>query len=157
MIETEMERVRKTFISGNEETRTFLENHNSTVTSSGTGLTELIRRPELDYDLLSPLDPDRPLLPRDVCEQVNIEIKYEGYIQRQRKQAGQMEKMEKYPVPADLDYKDVGSLRLEARQKLALIRPETIGQASRIAGVSPADVNVLYVYLQALNREPHQT
>ena len=151
-IEQEMLRVQKTFVPGNQSTRDFLEKHQSTDTPSGISLADLIKRPELDYDMLLELDPDRPLLPPDVCEQVNIEIKYEGYIQRQRKQAQQMTKMEKYPIPAALDYDQVGSLRLEARQKLKQVRPETIGQASRIAGVSPADINVLYIYLQSMRQ-----
>ena len=105
-------------------------------------------RPELSYEILAPLDPERKELPADVIEQVEIEIKYEGYITRQLKQVEQYKKMEKKMIPEDLNYDDVPSLRIEARQKLKKIRPENIGQASRISGVSPADISVLLVYLK---------
>ena len=109
---------------------------------------ELIKRPELSYELLSEIDPDRPSLSWRVREQVNIEIKYEGYIRRQRQQVEQFRKMEGKKLPADMDYKSLKGLRLEAQQKLDRIRPENIGQASRISGVSPADISVLLIYLE---------
>ena len=111
-------------------------------------MIELIRRPELSYDALASADPERPDVPEDVREQVNIEIKYEGYIERQKRQVEQFAKRESKKIPKTIDYDDVKSLRIEARQKLKDFRPESIGQASRIGGVSPADVNVLLVYLK---------
>ena len=116
--------------------------------NTGTRLTELIRRPELDYEKLAPIDEGRPELPEEVQEQVNINIKYDGYIKRQLKQVEQYKKMEKKRIPVDIDYDDVMSLRLEARQKLKQFQPVSVGQASRISGVSPADISVLLVYLE---------
>ena len=118
---------------------------------SGASIKELIRRPELNYMALAPIDPERPALPEDVQEQVNINIKYEGYIRRQMSQVKQFKKMEKKRIPEDIDYEDVGSLRIEARQKLSKIRPASIGQASRISGVSPADISVLLIYLEQMH------
>ena len=114
----------------------------------GVKLSDLIRRPELDYDLLYEIDEGRPSLPIDVREQVNINIKYEGYIERQIKQVEDFKKLESKIIPETIDYNDVKSLRLEARQKLQELRPLSIGQASRISGVSPADISVLLVYLE---------
>ena len=111
-------------------------------------MTELIRRPELNYDLLSEIDADRPHLPEEVAEQVNINIKYEGYITRQMKQVSQFKKLEKKKLPEDLDYNEIHGLRIEAVQKLNLIKPVSIGQASRISGVSPADISVILVFLE---------
>ena len=116
-------------------------------------MEELIRRPELDYEKLQPVDPERPELPADVREQVNIEIKYEGYIRRQRQQVEHFKKLESRLIPDDIDYSDVGSLRIEAAQKLERFRPHSLGQASRIAGVSPADVAMLNVWLEQRRRE----
>ena len=116
---------------------------------SGTTLAELIRRPELSYEAIKPLDKERSELPWDVQEQVDINIKYDGYIRRQLKQVEQFKKLEAKKIPADLDYEKVGSLRIEARQKLEAYRPISIGQASRISGVSPADISVLLVYLSS--------
>ncbi len=147
-IAEETERVKKTRIPHSEDLDRFLAENGSIVTGAGFTAAELIRRPELSYDLLEPLDPERPELPKDVREQVNIEIKYEGYIRRQKKQVEAFKKMETRRIPEDIDYHDVGSLRLEARQKLERFRPSSIGQASRIAGVSPADISVLLVYLE---------
>ena len=124
----------------------------STPLSSGSTIGELIRRPELSYELLAPIDPERPDLPEDVQEQVNINIKYDGYIQRQKKQVEQFKKLEIKKIPEDIDYDQVQSLRLEAVQKLKLYKPMNIGQASRISGVSPADVSVLLVYLEQRGR-----
>ena len=147
-ITDEIERVNKTKIPHSEELDAFLEKNGSTVTGAGFTVAELIRRPELGYAVLAPLDPNRPELPKDVQEQVNIEIKYEGYIERQKRQVRQFKKLEGKQIPADIDYKDVLSLRLEAAQKLDRYRPANIGQASRISGVSPADISVLVVYLE---------
>lgn len=110
-------------------------------------------RPELSYEMLSAIDPMREVLPDDVIEQVEIEIKYEGYIERQLKQVEHYKKMEKKKIPADIDYNDIGSLRLEARQKLSVYRPISVGQASRISGVSPADISVLLVYLEHYHKK----
>ena len=111
-------------------------------------MTELIRRPELTYMDLAPIDPERPEYDLDVQEQVNINIKYEGYIKRQLSQVKQFKKMEKRKIPEDIDYEDVKNLALEAKQKLSEIRPLTIGQASRISGINPADISVLLIYLK---------
>lgn len=149
-IRSEIDRVSKTNVGAKQNVQEFLEKHKSTRLESGMTLADLIRRPELNYDILKELDPERPDYPRDVCEQVNIEIKYEGYIKRQMKQVEQFRKYESYIIPETINYDDVGSLRLEARQKLKDFRPQSIGQASRIAGVSPADVSVLLVYIKQM-------
>lgn len=149
-IKEEIDRVKHQNIGTGDTVQDFLEAHGSTRLESGATLADLIRRPELSYELLAAIDPERPDLPDDVKEQVNIEIKYEGYIDRQKRQVAQFEKAEKRSIPEDIDYDDVKSLRLEARQKLKEFRPENVGQASRIAGVSPADISVLLVYLKQL-------
>lgn len=149
-IRREIDRVKHQNIGTGDTVQEFLEAHGSTRLESGATLADLIRRPELSYELLADIDPGRPDLPDDVKEQVNIEIKYEGYIDRQKRQVAQFEKAEKRNIPEDIDYDDVKSLRLEARQKLKEFRPENVGQASRIAGVSPADISVLLVYLKQL-------
>ena len=146
-IEEEIKRVEHTNIGANEKVQAFLEKHGSTPLKSGTTLRELIRRPELSYEELAEIDENRPELRADVQEQVNIEIKYEGYIQRQKRQVEQFKKLETKKIPKDIDYDDVYSLRLEAKQKLKEYEPTSIGQASRISGVSPADISVLLVYL----------
>ncbi len=153
-IEKETERLQKTFVGVNEETNAFLRSQGSSELQAGSGvsLAELCKRPELNYESLSALDPKRPELPYSVREEVGIEIKYEGYIRRQMQQVESFRKMEKKRIPEDLQYEDIKNLRLEARQKLSRIRPENIGMASRISGVSPADVSVLLVYLEQ-NRE----
>ncbi len=148
-IEEEIERVEHTNIGANEMVQAFLEKHGSTPLKSGTTLGELIRRPELSYEELAEIDENRPELRADVQEQVNIEIKYEGYIQRQKRQVEQFKKLETKKIPKDIDYDDVYSLRLEAKQKLKEYEPTSIGQASRISGVSPADISVLLVYLES--------
>jgi len=153
MIQKEMERVSKVMLGANQKVQSFLENCNSIPLNTGTGLVELIRRPELSYDLLAPLDDARPNLPEEVREQVNINIKYSGYISRQMKQVEQFKKLEKKRIPDDIDYKDVHNLRKEAIQKLSMIKPVSIGQASRISGVSPADISVLLVYLEQYKRK----
>ena len=134
-------------VGGSAEVQSLLESLNSTLLKSGTTIAELIRRPELNYKVLAPIDKERPELPEDVCEQVEINIKYDGYIRRQMKQVEQFKKLENKRIPENIDYDSIQSLRLEAKQKLNQIRPVSIGQASRISGVSPADISVLLVYL----------
>ena len=151
-IREEIERVKLLRIGAGAATQQCLTQLGSTRLSTSSTMAELIRRPELDYRSLSPLDPDRPDLPFDVQEEVNIEIKYEGYIIRQEKQVEQFRRMEEKKIPEDLDYDQVPSLRNEARQKLKNVRPSSIGQASRVMGVNPADVSVLMVYLKGRNR-----
>ncbi len=147
MIDEEIRRVEHTNIGTSEKVQSLLESFGSTPLTSGTTLAELIRRPELSYEKLSPIDEKRPELPYDVKEQVDINIKYDGYIKRQMRQVEQFRKMEKKKIPDDIDYDEIQSLRIEARLKLKQIRPASIGQASRISGVSPADISVLLVYL----------
>lgn len=149
-IQEETQRVEKTTVGATEEIQKFLERHNSTPLKSGSTLGELIRRPELSYEMLEEIDKNRPELMNGVGEQVNINIKYEGYIKRQMKQVEQFKKLEEKKIPKDLNYDDVGSLRIEARQKLKMFQPLSIGQASRISGVSPADISVLLVYLEQM-------
>ena len=139
-------------IGTGKKVQELLEQAKSTPLNSGSTLAELIRRPELNYDLLAPLDPERPMLARGVAEQVNINIKYEGYIKRQLKQVELFKKMEKKRIPEDFSYEEVPSLRIEARQKLEQYRPVSIGQASRISGVSPADISVLLVFMEQQKR-----
>lgn len=152
MIEKEIERVNDIMIGGSREVQEFLENHNSTPLKTAVSLAELIRRPELSYELLEPLDKERVQLPADVIEQVNINVKYEGYITRQLKQVEQFKKMEVKLIPESLDYNDISGLRIEARQKLSAVRPHSVGQASRISGVTPADISVLLIYMEQFNR-----
>ena len=147
LIEEEIERVSHVVIGANKKTQDFLAEHDSVALNTGTTLTELIRRPELNYDLLAPLDLDRPELHPEVREQVNINIKYDGYITRQIKQVEEFKRLEKKKLSTDLDYEQISGLRIEARQKLNKLKPISIGQASRIQGVSPADISVLLVYL----------
>ena len=147
LISAEIERVSHVVIGANKKTQEFLAEHESVELNTGTTLTELIRRPELNYDLLAPLDPDRPELHPEVREQVNINIKYDGYITRQIKQVEEFKRLEKKKLSPDIDYEKISGLRIEARQKLNKLKPISIGQASRIQGVSPADISVLLVYL----------
>ena len=149
LIDQEIERCKNTFFGGNKKVQDFLEEHGSIPVKKGVSLADLIRRTELDYDTLAELDEDRPDLPSEVTYQVNLNIKYEGYLIRQQKQVEDFVKIEKRHIPDDIDYSLVPSLRIEARQKLAAIRPKNLGQASRIAGVSPADVSVLLVYIES--------
>lgn len=148
-IEKEISRVERTNVGTSENVQNLLVKYGSTPLTSGTTLAELIRRPELNYDILAPIDKNRPVLEESVVEQVNINIKYSGYINRQLRQVEQFKKMENKKIPDDIDYEEVKSLRIEAKQKLKQIRPSSIGQASRISGVSPADISVLLVYLNA--------
>ena len=151
-IAKEIERTEHATIGGTPEVQKLLEEKGSTLLKSGTTIAELIRRPELGYEDLAPIDKERPELPWDVKEQVEINLKYEGYIKRQMKQVEQFKKMEAKKIPENLDYEKVGSLRIEAKQKLEAYRPVSIGQASRISGVSPADISVLLVYLEQYRR-----
>ena len=150
LIGEEIERVENTGIGASKEVQKLLESLGSTELKSGTTLAELIRRPELNYELLAAIDKKRPMLPAGVMEQVNINIKYDGYIKRQLKQVEQFKKLEVKRIPTDIDYNKVSSLRIEAVQKLNMYRPMNIGQAARIAGVSPADISVLLVYLEQI-------
>ena len=144
----EIHRIKKIKIGAEKKTQQFLESVNSSPLSTGVTLDELIRRPELDYRIVASLDPERTELPDEVIEQINIEVKYEGYIRRQQKQVKQFQKMEKRLLPETLDYEKIHGLRLEARKKLNEYRPVSVGQASRISGVSPADISVLLIYLK---------
>ena len=150
LIKKEVDRIEHTNIGANEKVQKLLEAHNSTPLKTGTTLAELIRRPELCYEDLAEIDPERPKLKYDVIEQVNIHIKYDGYIKRQMKQVEQFKKLENKKLPENFDYNEVNSLRIEAKQKLNLYQPHSVGQASRIAGVSPADISVLLVYLEQM-------
>ena len=150
LIQKEIERVAGVKIGANKEVQALLESYGSIPLNTGTTLTELIRRPELDYEKLAPIDKERPELPYDVVEQVNINIKYDGYIVRQIKQEEHYKKLENKKIAEDFDYDEVPSLRIEARQKLKLYKPLSIGQASRISGVSPADISVLLVYMEQM-------
>ena len=145
-IQSEIKRLEKTVIGVSDRVQMFLGKYGSTLLKSGITLAELVKRPELDYVKLAKLDEGRPELPDDVTEQVNIEIKYEGYIKRQMQQVAQFKKLEDKKLPEDFDYSEVNSLRREAVQKLNKVQPATIGQASRISGVSPADISVLLVH-----------
>jgi tRNA uridine 5-carboxymethylaminomethyl modification enzyme len=151
-IDQEVERLRKTTVGATKKVNSFLEKHNSSILRSGSTLADLLRRPELNYDILDDIDDNRIPLDDSVVEQVNISLKYEGYIGRQLKQVAQFKKMEKKYLSSDLNYKDIKGLRIEAMQKLDSIKPRSIGQASRISGVSPADISVLLVYLEQLRR-----
>ena len=149
-IEGEIERLNRINIGANQAVQEFLEKLGSTPLKTGANLAELIRRPELDYQAVAELDPDRPKLDLDVIEQVNINIKYDGYIRRQLQQVKQFRKMEKKKLDPKFDYSEVKGLRKEAAQKLNLYQPISIGQATRISGVSPADISVLLVYLEQM-------
>ena len=146
-IEDEIARVMKINLGPTPEVNSLLESYGSTPLNNGIKMADVIKRPEMDYDKLAPIDFNRPELPDDVREQVNIQIKYEGYITRQQHQVQQFKKLEARKIPEDIDYEQVMGLRIEARQKLEAVRPVNIGQASRISGVSPADVNMLLVHL----------
>lgn len=147
MIDAEVERMKKTTVGARAEVQELLARYESTALQSGTTLAELLKRPELSYEIIGKIDKDRQELPEDVKEQVNIELKYEGYIKRQLRQVEQYKKLENKKIPDDIDYDDVYSLRKEAVQKLKELRPASVGQASRISGVSPADISVLLIYL----------
>ena len=148
MISEEMERLDSVFVGCAENVQEVLRRYNSTELKSGTSLAELLKRPEIKYEYLADIDPERPELSKEVTDQVEINLKYDGYIKRQLKQVEQFKKLENKKIPLDLDYKEIGSLRAEAVQKLETYRPLSIGQASRISGVSPADISVILVYLE---------
>ena len=148
LIFEETERLKNKMVGGNAKVQEFLSSHESTPLKTAVSMADLLMRPELNYELLAEIDPERKSLPEDVTEQVEIELKYSGYIERQQRQVEQFKKTESRRIPENLDYDEVPSLRIEARQKLKKIRPENIGQASRISGVSPADISVLLVYLK---------
>lgn len=150
LIAEEVERLQNTTIGANKKTQEFLAANDSAPLKTGTTLAELMCRPELSYEMLSEIDEERKPLSDDVIEQVNINIKYDGYIKRQIKQVEQFKKIENKKIPLDIDYDDVNSLRLEARAKLKALRPVSVGQASRISGVSPADISVLLIYLEQI-------
>ena len=152
LIKKEIERLKNKTVGASKKVQEFLISHESSTLKTAATLAELICRPELSYEILKDIDEDREELPLDVIEQVNIEIKYEGYILRQLSQVEQYKKMEKKLIPEDLDYNLVPSLRLEARQKLISYKPVSVGQASRISGVSPADISVLLIYLEHYNQ-----
>jgi len=148
----EIERLNNTYVGTSQNVQELLESFSSTPLTAGISLAELIRRPELSYEAIAPLDTGRPELPDDTARQVNIQIKYEGYIKRQMQQVEKFKKLESRRIPKELDYDQVKSLRMEATQKLKAFRPDNIGQASRIQGVSPADISVLLVYINAYNK-----
>ncbi len=155
-IEAEIKRLESATIGANEKVQSFLESHGSTLLKSGSTLAELVRRPELSYEMLASLDPNRPHLSYDVMEQVDINIKYDGYIRRQNSQVQQFKKLEKRKLDPDFDYTVIKGLRREAIQKLNQFKPISIGQASRISGVSPADISVLLVYLEQMSRQQNR-
>lgn len=157
LIAEEVERLQNTMIGANKKTQEFLESHDSASLKTGTTLAELMCRPELSYEILAEIDPERKPLNKDIIEQVNINIKYDGYIKRQIKQVEQFKKIENKKIPADIDYDDVSSLRLEARAKLKDLKPVSVGQASRISGVSPADISVLLIYLEQFYKNRKET
>ena len=152
-IDKEIERLKKVTVGGNAKVNEFLKQYESTPLNNGITLAELIRRPELSYEIVKELDPDRPELSAGVIEQVNINIKYEGYINREKKQVEHFKKLENKLIPENIDYDDISGIRNEARQKLKEYAPRSIGQASRISGVSPADITVLLVYMEQHRRK----
>ena len=157
MIEEEIRRLKSIRIGAARENQEYLRAHNSSDLKTACSLAELMCRPELGYEAIAGLDPDRKPLPKEVTEQVEINIRYEGYIARQKRQVEQFDKMENRKIPAAIDYDDVGSLRLEARQKLKEFRPTSIGQASRLSGVTPADIAVLLIYLEKYRAQRGET
>jgi tRNA uridine 5-carboxymethylaminomethyl modification enzyme len=160
-IREEVERLENTYVSPDERVNGYLESRGSAAVKTGVRLSELLRRPEITYKSLAAIDDGRPgylaEIPENrydaIAEQVEISIKYEGYIKRQLIQVEQFKKLEKRRLPEGLDYSGIHGLSLEARQKLAKIKPDSVGQASRISGVSPADISVLLVYLEQMNRK----
>jgi tRNA uridine 5-carboxymethylaminomethyl modification enzyme len=146
-ISKEMKRVKSIVLPPSEELNNILVSHETTPISTGARLSDLIRRPQLNYEVLRPVDPNRPELPAAVFENVEIELKYEGYIRRQKAQINEMRRLENRLLPPDIDYEKITGLRVEAREKLQAVRPESVGQASRISGVSPADISVLLIWL----------
>ena len=147
-VNREIKRLEKTHIAPSEELNAYLAANGTAAVTSGVSLAELIRRPQLSYEGLAPFDPERPELPRQVRYEAEINLKYEGYIKRQLKQVEDFAGMESRLLPDDIDYDEVTGLRIEAREKLKKIRPQSFGQASRISGVSPADISVLMVWME---------
>ena len=147
-IRTEIERLKNTYVGPSKELEEIFNSVGSEPITNGMSMADLIKRPELDYDILALIDPERPELREDIRFQVNVQIKYEGYIARQLKQVEAFKKLEKRLIPEDFDYKSVYGLRIEAVQKLDKYRPVSIGQAGRISGVSPADISVLLIALE---------
>ena len=151
-IEEEIERVRGVIIKPTKEVNEFLKRYNSSELTTGASLADLVKRTELTYENLKEIDANRPELEEQVIKEVGIELKYEGYIKLQAQQVEKFKKLEQKLLPEDIDYEDIKGLRLEARQKLNKIRPNSVGQASRISGVSPADISVLLIYLETYNK-----
>ena len=152
LIAEEIERVKSVNIGANKQVQELLEKYNSTPLKTGTTLAELIRRPELNYDVLADIDPERPELHWEVRQQVDILVKYEGYITRQEKQVKDFKKLEQKRLPENFDYTQISGLRREAQQKLNMHQPISIGHASRISGVSPADISVILVFMEQYYR-----
>ena len=150
--EAEIERIKSINVGPTAAVQAMLEKYGSTPLKSGMKLSELVKRPELDYYKIAEIDPERPELPKNVTEQVNIMVKYEGYIKQQMNQVEQFKKLESKLLPEDIDYTALTNLRIEAKQKLDAIRPRSIGQAARITGVSPADITALLIHLEQLKR-----
>lgn len=151
-----MERIHDTTVKPSEKVNNFLKKNNSSELTTGIKLSELLRRTELSYDLLAEIDENRPKLENDEKEEAEIQIKYEGYIKMQLTQVEKFKKLERKLLPEDIDYNQIGGIRLEARQKLNKYKPNSVGQASRISGVSPADISVLLVYLEKEKRKTDQ-
>ena len=151
-IEKEVERVSKTTIKPSEKVNKFLEKYGSSTISNGVKLADLLKRTEITYENLAEIDENRPILPKEVADEVEIQVKYEGYIKLQEAQVEKFKKLEKKMLPEEINYSEIKGLRLEARQKLNKIKPTSVGQASRISGVSPADVSVLLIYLEQLKQ-----
>ena len=147
-IEKEIERLRTTNIKPTEKNNKFLVEHGTSIITAGTKLADLLKRTELNYETFKEIDKDRPEIDRQVAEEAEIMIKYEGYIEMQKKQVEGFKKLEKKLLPEDIDYSKIKGIRLEARQKLNKLKPYSVGQASRISGVSPADISVLLIYLE---------
>lgn len=148
-ISAEIERVKNTNVKPSDKLNEILKNAGTTEVTTGFKLVDLVRRTELNYDMLAPIDPERPILSKEEREEINIQLKYEGYIKLQLEQIEEFKKLEQKKIPVDIDYEDVKGIRIEARQKLEKYKPESIGQASRISGISPADINVLLIYLNS--------
>ena len=151
IIEAEILRLQNKKVGANKEIQEFLERKGSNGLKTAASLAELISRPELSYEAIAEIDTDRPKLSEAIIEQININLKYDGYIKRQKKQVEQFKKLERKKIASDIDYNAINNLRLEARQKLQKVKPISVGQASRISGVSPADISVLLVYLEREN------
>ena len=155
LIDEEKQRLEETMVGASPKIQAFLESHESSTLKTAASLAEILRRPEMKYEYLKEIDEEYPDLPYEVTEQVEIDIKYDGYIKRQLKQVEQFKKLEEKRIPDDIDYDQINSLRIEAVQKLKLCKPISIGQASRISGVSPADISVLLVYLEQRKMQNH--